>query len=357
MGKSLKPFPAPKRGVQRVIAKRPAGKKQAEWNKIPYQRHSEGPSHVRKEQVKWQRSLDELLTATPQGVIRILQEDKMLPDWTGAVCPHCNTGRLSSLMTRPGSDHLVYRCNRKHCQHYISPVELHPIFTKTMGSEGHSLQKQAAALLLRLVNVPLADIHILTHMNHKAVEHMNKNLLLLRKGHVQESEKSICFGGNPKSWKDVEVDEATFDKKTLQEYEITKDDAAAGKNVQWEQRGGLIQRGSPHTLVLTKLNPAITVPRAPGPGAMRKIDWKPIANKWLKNRSVVLHSDSARSYRMKIPGVVHDAVTHRKKRVKRGGKFVWVQPTYVKVSSHKLPNGRRIKTKAGTQIVDRLGGS
>ena len=336
-----------------MIAKRPAGKKQAEWNKIPYQRHSEGPSHVRKEQVKWQRSLDELLTATPQGIIRILQEDKMLPDWTGAVCPHCNTGRLSSLMTRPGSDHLVYRCNRKHCQHYISPVELRPIFTKTMGSEGHSLQKQAAALLLRLVNVPLADIHILTHMNHKAVEHMNKNLLLLRKGHVQESEKSICFGGNPKSWKDVEVDEATFDKKTLQEYEITKDDAAAGKNVQWEQLGGLIQRGSPHTLVLTKLNPAITVPRAPGPGAMRKIDWKPIANKWLKNRSVVLHSDSARSYRMKIPGVVHDAVTHKKKRVKRGGKFVWVQPTYVKVSSHKLPNGRRIKTKAGTQIVDR----
>ena len=82
-----------------------------------------------------------------------------------------------------------------------------------------------------------------------------------------------------------------------------------------------MQRGSPDTLVLAKLNPAITVPRAPGPGAMRKVDWKPLANKWLKDRSVILHSDSARSYRMKISGVVHDAVTHKKRRVKRDGKF------------------------------------
>ena len=353
MGKNFSPFPAPKRGVKRMIAKRPAGKKKSGWNQVPYQRDAQGPSLVRKDQTKWHRSLQELLSQTDRGILRLLQKDKVLPDWTGAVCPHCNFGKLGSLMTRPKSDCLVYRCNRKHCQHYISPVELHPLFTKTMGPEGHSLQKQAAALLLRLVNVPLADIHILTHMNHKAIEKLNKSLLFLRKGYVQEAEKSILFGGNPRNWKDVEVDEATFDKRTLQETEVSKKDFVAGKTVQWEQWGGLVQRGSPDTLVLAKLNPAITVPRAPGPGAMRKVDWKPLANKWLKDRSVVLHSDFARSYRMKISGVVHDAVTHKKRRVKRDGKFVWVQPTYVKVSTHTLPGGRRIKTKAGTQIIDR----
>ena len=86
---------------------------------------------------------------------------------------------------------------------------------------------------------------------------------------------------------------------------------------------------------------------------MRKIDWKPLAHKYLKNRRVILHSDSARSYRMKVPGMLHDAVIHQKKRVKRAGKWVWKKPTFVKVSSHKLPDGRTIKTKAGTQIIDR----
>ena len=51
--------------------------------------------------------------------------------------------------------------------------------------------------------------------------------------------------------------------------------------------------------------------------------------------------------------MLHDAVIHQKKRVKRAGKWVWKKPTFVKVSSHKLPDGRTIKTKAGTQIIDR----
>ena len=182
---------------------------------------------------------------------------------------------------------------------------------------------------------------------------MSRSLALIRKSHVLKVEKTITFGGAPRAWRDVEVDEATFDKKTLEPWEVSDADQNAGKNTLWEQWGGLVQRGCPKTLVLVKLNPAVTVPRAPGPGAMRKIDWKPLAHKYLKNRRVILHSDSARSYRMKVPGMLHDAVIHQKKRVKRAGKWVWKKPTFVKVSSHKLPDGRTIKTKAGTQIIDR----
>ena len=73
---------------------------------------------------------------------------------------------------------------------------------------------------------------------------------------------------------------------------------------------------------------------------MRKIDWKPFAHKYLKDRRVILHSDSARSNRMKVPGMLHDAVVHQKSRVKRAGKWVWKKPTFVNVSVHKLPDGR-----------------
>ena len=135
--------------------------------------------------------------------------------------------------------------------------------------------------------------------------------------------------------------------------ELSDADKQAGKNTLWEQWRGLVQRRCPKTLVLVKLSPAITVPRAPGPGAMRKVDWKPLARKHLHNRHVVLHSDSARSYRMKVPGMVHNGVIYKKKRVKRGGKWIWLKPTYVKVSTHKLPDGSKIQTKAGAQNIDR----
>ena len=41
------------------------------------------------------------------------------------------------------------------------------------------------------------------------------------------------------------------------------------------------------------------------------------------------------------------------KPVKRNGKFVWLQPKYVKLFSHKLPDGRVLKVKGGTQVIDR----
>eukprot|EP00973_Karenia_brevis_P002457 331950-Karenia_brevis.AAC.1 len=47
---------------------------------------------------------------------------------------------------------------------------------------------------------------------------------------------------------------------------------------------GIVERGRRETLVLHRLNPKRTSKRAPGPGAIRKRDWKPLADKFLKNR-------------------------------------------------------------------------
>ena len=89
----------------------------------------------------------------------------------------------------------------------------------------------------------------------------------------------------------------------------------------------VMQRGALKTLVLAKRNPAMTVPRAPGPCAFRKGVLKPLALKHIANRNVILHADSARSYQVKLPGVVHDFVVHKKKRVKKNGKWVWLKLT------------------------------
>ena len=96
----------------------------------------------------------------------------------------------------------------------------------------------------------------------------------------------------------------------------------SGAIAHWEQWAGLVARGRPDSFVLVGLKPPPTTCRAPGPGAIRKVEWQPIAEKWLKNKQVVLHTDSARSYKAKVPGVVHDNVVHQKKRVKVGGKYV-----------------------------------
>lgn len=100
--------------------------------------------------------------------------------------------------------------------------------------------------------------------------------------------------------------------------------------------------------------PKLTKPNAPGPVAMRKRDWKPIANQWLRGRNIILHTDGARAYRMKVAGVVLDSVVHMKKRVVLDGKPVWLKPAFTKVLEHTLPGIGKVRVKASTQIIDRF---
>ena len=66
--------------------------------------------------------------------------------------------------------------------------------------------------------------------------------MITRKGYVHKEEQNIAFGGPPRSWKDVEADESTLDKKTLLPHEMPAKD---GRIVVWEQRGAIVQRGAP----------------------------------------------------------------------------------------------------------------
>ena len=221
--------------------------------------------------------------------------------------------------------------------------------TDGRGSSASSLQQQSAVLLLLLNRVSHPVIHRLLRANHKMIEDMDKRLAVLRKTWVETIEKSIIFG-NGKTWVDVEADEATFTTKDLKD--MATDPKAP---VQWEQWCGLVQRGQPKTLVLHRLQPKTSAKRAPGPGAIRKQEWSPLANKHLKDRCIILHTDAAKSYKMKTTGVLHDNVRHCKKKVKVKGKWQWRKPCYVKMAKHKDPaTGHIIKTKGGTQIIDRV---
>ena len=135
--------------------------------------------------------------------------------------------------------------------------------------------------------------------------------------------------------------------------EATFDKLLSSSLVHWEQWAGLVARGRPESLVLIRLQPPSTTVRAPGPGAIPKVEWKPIADKWLKDRHVILHTDSARSYKAKVPGVLHDSVVHQKNPAKVKGKWVWKLPNFAKLKTHKLPSGKTIRVKAGTQIIHR----
>ncbi|CAE6950598.1 unnamed protein product [Symbiodinium sp. CCMP2592] len=339
MGKSAPSVVVAKKGKMRLVQKRPAIMKSSLWKNLAYTRDKNGvqPRGQRKDQIKWKRTLPELIKASDSHIIRILIADKLLP---------------KSVAREP------FRSSRwkdAACQLWMNPHHLHPLFTEGQGLQSQLLQSQAALLLLKLHRVPQSIIHMLLNVNHKAIEDVERKLCKLRQEHVESKEKAIQFG-NGKSWVDVEADEATFDKRDISNcLEFKHLIQSPNATIMWEQWAGIVQRGRPETLILYKLQPKITVKRAPGPGAIRRIEWKGLAAKWLMNRKVVLHTDSAKSYKLKVFGVLHDRVVHCKNRVKIQGKWTWRAPHYVRIVKHTLPGGKgkTLNVKSGTQIIDR----
>ena len=333
----------PKRGKLRQVLKRPASAKHKEWQRVPYVRDPNAVHPGRADRQKWKRALPDLVKTSSASLVAMLRADGLLPKWEGALCPHCHRGSLGKLKPKTKEPGAIpkHRCSFWKCHVCINPHHAHPLFVEGTGNASTPLATQAAMLLLLLNRVPHAAIHRLLHVNHKAIENMDRRLCHLREAWVLDKEKNICFGQGQK-WADVEADEATFDRMVV------------GEAVHWEQWCGIMQRGKPSTLVLHRLKPLPAKLRAPGPGAVRKVEWQPLAKKWLQDRNIILHTDSAKSYKATVPGVLNDRVIHKKQRIKVGTKFRWIAPKYVEMKCHKVPGSKKIiKTKSGTQMIDR----
>ena len=341
-------WPVPKKGKARALAKRPAmatKKRGPKSQPVLYNRSNNVQKKFRKDRMRFGVSIQSLLAYQPGGLIRQLTQDKMLPSWTGKTCPHCAAGKLGPLHYFKEKRVWVHRCSKRGCQKRIQPHDFHPIFFGGRGTSLTSLGHQAAVLCCALAGVPVTAVPTILDMDDKAVYRVYQNLEITRARHVLMKQKDIKYGSLQK-WADVEADEVDIGKEICEDNDKAK----------WEQWGGIVERGRPETLALFRLNPIKTKKRAPGPGPLRRRDWKPIAEKMLRDRQIILHTDGARSYKLALPGVFHDHVVHKKKRVKVRGKTMWIKPHYTKVCSHKLPDGKVLKVKAGTQIVDRFWG-
>ena len=220
------------------------------------------------------------------------------------------------------------------------------MFNTPDGQSYVSLKDQATMLFSMIAGVDQPTLRLLFARNHKVGERLQRNLDMAREKFVVKEERKIRLGARH-PWQDVEADEGDLRKSFT-------GDSDSNQAVQWEQWGGVVERGYPETLILTRLNPRKTNKRAPGPGPMRKREWLPFARKRLMGRNIVLHTDGARAYKLKVPGVIHDNIVHKKKLVMVKGKKTWVKPSFVKVVKHTLPDGKNLHVKAGTQVIDRV---
>lgn len=330
------------------------------YKKVPYVRGGQQTTKSRLERQRWQCSLKEIFRATDVNIVRKLLKEKILFDKTGQPCPFCKpnkrgeNGKLGPLRyvehrSRPG---LFHRCKRRGCQKYVLPHHDHPIFTTGSGSGASSLQDQAATLFSMVAGAdPTTTARLVGH-NQKMISGICRRLDQCRTLVVERDEKKIQFGAEME-WADVEGDEVDLGKRDTTPANFADNDEA----LEWEQWQGLVERGRRKTLVLSRTRPKKTKRRAPGPGPIKKSDWEPIAKKYLKNKKVLFHTDGAKAYRLKttpLDGVLHDWVVHKKKRITVGGKTFWTKPKYVLLVQHKLPDGKVILSKSGTQIIDRV---
>ncbi|CAE7881767.1 unnamed protein product [Symbiodinium necroappetens] len=184
-----------------------------------------------------------------------------------------------------------------------------------------------------------SQFFILTQSNDKLtiVKHffltkdMEKRLCELRRVFVEKEKKKIVFGDG-KNWKDVEadtwdnigtylrviIDEATFDKRDISN-ELDFKLLMRNKNISimWEQGLGVFKEDIHR--------------------AIRRIEWKQIGTKLLKESFMI-----------------DDRVVHCRIRVKKNGKYTWMQPKYVSIVKHTLPKSKKILfVKSGTQVIDR----
>ncbi|CAK0864051.1 unnamed protein product, partial [Prorocentrum cordatum] len=299
---------------------------------VPYARHGSSSARSRLDREVWSRRLKDFVNMTTKQVIDNLKKDKILPEWKGAKCPYCNLGKLG-----PSKN-----CGKK-------------------SGGGERLADQAAVLFCAVAQCSQASARLLLKNNHKVAEGIYSALHAARAKYANAREKHIVFGkdqgGNELERADVGADEVDVAKG-----EDPNARPRSQKPIIWEQRGGIVHRGNPRSLVLLKLKPEKAKRRAPGPGPIRKRDWAPKAPRWLKHRRVVLHADGARSRKLKTDGVLRDWAVHKKKRVKLGRTWARVKPAFTKVRYHNVPDKskprgtQRLWVKRGTRLINRARG-
>ena len=308
--------PPAKRGKQRAnnmigkpTERKGKQKKSDAYQSVSYVRYREPTYKFRRSRVKVRRVGTDIVRAGALDLVKMLVEDGILHDKTGGVCKTCKMGKMGGLDTKNVA--AGYRCKNMRCRTFTLAHANHPIFSTGKGAAATPLSDQAFTLFCAVHGSTQSLARPLTGKNHKMIEGIYRRNDQCRAQHVERHELEIKYGGK---WQDVEADEVDVGGNFAQMVRERVDGEPEGK-VKWEQWGGLVQRGEPWSLLLTRLNPVHTHPRAPGPGPVKLTDWEPLARQHLAGKKVILHTDGAQTHNLKIPGMLRDHVAHKKKTV------------------------------------------
>ena len=356
-------YPSPKRGKGRLLCgKLPKFKNRAgglrrvpkEVRYVPTEQNVDTKSRGCRSQ-HWCMSLTRLAQMTERQTIEHLRGIGLLKNFEG-VCPLCGSASLKPLR-RVENRGWVHRCNAKCCHKFVYPHSCHPIFNLGWGSRKVSLNEQAQVLFGRAAGIPSGKMHLLTGISGKVIERVNKRWLRAVRRHVLRQQSKMVFGDQQK-WTEVEVDETS----------VRGAKSKDGQRITWVQYCGLIARGDRRSLTLVKMKSKTTRAKTHGKGKgsfassgpISKAEWKPICDKFLKRRKIILHSDGARAYRYtKVPGVVVDTVKHKRPRPVYAARWCHRLPLdYLKTNLVGASDVKCVKrwVKKGTQIIDRVWG-
>ncbi|CAK0837032.1 unnamed protein product, partial [Prorocentrum cordatum] len=221
---AFKPFPEPKRGMDRV-----QGKRGKEKGNAPYVRTANGTQKTQKERNAWCRNTDSFDSEDEKKLVDLLIKDGVLIDWSGSTCPFCGKGTLGERCTLDwgSGSGCAWRCNDgKKCGKQMRPTRSHPIFASGWGKETLSLRDKCRVSFGLLTGMTTAQMHQHYGTNHKMIEKMTSNL-------------DIAYGSG-KTWVDIEADGSVFASAVTEDKEMKE----------WEQWAGVVQRGKPETPVL-----------------------------------------------------------------------------------------------------------
>lgn len=329
-------FPSPKKGSLRFMMRRPSAKvKKPDRDTVAYyvpQDQQIDNSRLAEPRCQtWSTSLLRLSEQSERDLIRSLVKVRLLAKFV--TCPHCGHGKLSRLRKDPHRGY-VQRCSARACHKFVLPHSRHPIFVASWGNSYVSLRQQALVLFCLVARVELGKIHLLTGLGRKVVESVAARWRKALVAYVEKKQMAIQLGDG-KKWSQCEVDEVTCRGKRQ------------GQKVTWFQYCGILKRGARKTLVLAKMKVKSTYIKQKGkgkgssvsPGPITKAEWRQVANKFVKNKKILLHCDGARAYRYgRIPGVIADSVKHKRPK-----------PIYTALWRHILPKDQ---SKAHADIKD-----
>ena len=290
----------------------------------------------------WGVNALQLASLKERDMKSFLTSQKLARDWRGKSCPWCK----KSTLKMEKSQWQWFYCTHKKCRRRTHWLHDHPFFSYR--GKSADLRQQALCLLCQCLEIPAGVAHMLTSLNHKAVERLYTGWRKMTAWDSKTTQKEVEFG-NGKSWIQGEADEISL-----------RAHSAKGKK-KWQRYLLILTRGSrPHS-VLQRLDDRIVKGKGQGGGgSISRSEWSKFGNLHLRGRKFLLFTDAAKAYRtVKIPGVKNYYISHSAKKPGQRAQYSKTITASLPRSMEQVHKPKRkwtrvqkIQCKLGSQLAD-----